>query len=84
MRDGIGHRIFVQQHRQSVVGELVDFDKQASRPLSFLVQCVITQSTVVFLSSKTGLTDDDSFFVEHYFSRKSFVCKNTLLVLEFI
>jgi len=42
---------------------MVDFDKQASGPLSFLVQWVITQSTVVFLSSKMALTSDDKFFL---------------------
>lgn len=63
MREAIGHRVSIQQHRPSVAAELGDFDKQASGPLSFLVQWVITQSIVVFLSSKMSLTSDDKFFL---------------------
>ena len=63
MRHGLGHRVSVRQRRPSVAGELVDFDKQASGPLSFLVQWVITQSNVVFLSRKMALTSDDKFFL---------------------
>jgi hypothetical protein len=55
LADNVGH--------QRGGGGLVDLDKQARGPLSFLVQWVITQSTVVFLSSKMILTSDDKFFL---------------------
>jgi len=59
----IGYLVDNVGHQRVGGGEMVDFDKQASGPLSFLVQWVITQSTVVFLSSKMALTSDDKFFL---------------------
>jgi len=62
---------------------MVDFDKQASGPLSFLVQWVITHSTVVFLSSMMALTSDDKFFLYSIIFLENCFYKNTFDVVVY-